>query len=90
MEQLSEFIVSWVLIICLCIGYAVKHIPWIDQKFNDYIPIALMILGAIFSCTFYQSCSIEIIGKGMLTGLASVGLHQAFKRTIEGLSGHDN
>lgn len=90
MFNIQEWIVPTVLIICLCVGYAIKHVKAIDIKFNDYIPLALLILGALLSCLMVGSCSIEAVAQGMLTGLASVGLHQAFTRTIEGLSSNND
>lgn len=85
-ENLQNYIVPSVLIICLCVGYGWKHITWLDKLSNDYIPLAMLTIGAILVCVMNGTVTIEHVSAGMLTGLAAVGLHQAFVRTIDGLS----
>lgn len=84
--NLESYIVPSVLVICLCIGYGWKHIAWLDKLSNDYIPLAMLTIGAVLVCMMNGAVTIENVSAGMLTGLAAVGLHQAFTRTIEGLS----
>lgn len=75
-----------VLVICLCVGYVWKHMTIVENKTHDYIPLTLMFLGIILTCWMQWSIDVGVIAQGAITGLASVGLHQAFVRTIEGLS----
>lgn len=85
MEMIKDLVVPGVLVICLCVGYGIKKIPWLASVSNDYIPLIMLVLGATLVCAT-QGVSIETIGAGMLTGLASTGLHQAFTRLIDRLS----
>jgi len=79
-----EFIVNMyipiVMVICLCIGFVLKRFAPTDNK---WIPLILMILGAVLACVYNKSIEIDHIAAGMVTGLASVGLHQVFKQIIE-------
>ena len=80
---INELLMPIVLVACLIVGYCIKHIPWLAKVSNDYIPAILAILGAILSCVANTSITLENIVYGALTGLASTGLHQAFKRIID-------
>lgn len=86
MENLMNLIEPSVLVICLCVGYVWKHMTIVENKTHDYIPLTLMFLGIILTCWMQWSIDVGVIAQGAITGLASVGLHQAFVRTIEGLS----
>lgn len=70
-----------VMVICLCVGYMLKH--WIKDLDNKVIPTVVAILGGILACLTERSITVELIASGMVTGLASTGLHQAFKQMIE-------
>lgn len=87
MENLMNLIEPSVLIICLCIGYVWKHMTLVENKTHDYIPLSLMLIGIVLTCWMKWSVDVGIIAQGAITGLASVGLHQTFVRTLEGLSG---
>ena len=80
---INDLLMPIVLVACLIVGYCIKHIPWLAKVSNDYIPAILAILGAILACVANTSITLENIVYGALTGLASTGLHQAFKRLIE-------
>ena len=49
---------------------------------NKYIPTILAALGAMGACAAKSGVSLDIVVSGMLTGLASTGLHQAFKQMM--------
>ncbi|MBU9746872.1 phage holin family protein [Lachnospiraceae bacterium ASD3451] len=83
LDFISELFIPIVLVACLIVGYCIKHIPRLAKVSNDYIPAILAILGAILACVANTSITLENIVYGALTGLASTGLHQAFKRIIE-------
>lgn len=78
-----EFIVNMyipiVMVICLCVGFIMKKFLPTDNKF---IPLTLMILGAVIACIYNNGFTIDHIAAGMVTGLASVGLHQVFAQLI--------
>lgn len=82
MEFLENYIVLVVLGICLCVGYILKHlIP--DEGINKYIPLIMGIFGCALNIWINLSLSPEIILAGLVSGLASTGLHQLFKQFIE-------
>ena len=79
---LTEHFVLVVLVACLVVGYIIKHATFLKRIPNDDIPVVLAILGAIVN-TIVGGLSIDSIVYGALMGLASTGLHQAFKQFIE-------
>ena len=78
----TDHFVLVVMVACLVVGYIIKHATFLKWIPNDDIPVALAILGAIVN-TVVGGLSIDSIVYGALTGLASTGLHQAFKQFIE-------
>ena len=81
LEFLQELYVPVVMAICLAVGYILKH--WIKEADNRIIPTILAVLGAVCACVNSQAVSLEIIASGLITGLASTGLHQVFKQWID-------
>jgi len=77
---LTENFVLVVMVACLIVGYLIK--TSFDFIPNKYIPTILAILGAILNAVV-GGVSVESIVYGALMGLASTGLHQAFKQFIE-------
>ena len=78
----TDHFVLVVMVACLVVGYIIKHATFLKWIPNDDIPVALAILGAIVN-TIIGGLSINSIVYGALMGLASTGLHQAFKQFIE-------
>lgn len=83
---LLEYVNLVTLGICLCVGYVIKHsITVIDNK---YIPLIMLVTGTLISvaCNF-QNITAATILSGMFSGLASTGLHEAFrvqlKKTVD-------
>lgn len=78
---LNDYIVLVVLGICLCVGYVIKtSISFIPNK---YIPLIMLVLGTIINVLInIDSISAEIILGGMVSGLASTGLYEAFKNLL--------
>ena len=72
-----------VFIICLCVGYVMRHlIP--SDKVNRFIPVTVGVLGvviAVWNADFAFSPS--VISVGLVSGLASTGMHEAFRNFIE-------
>lgn len=65
----------------LVTGYIIKK--WISDVDNKIIPTVVGIEGAILNGAI-NGFSIETVIAGAIAGLASTGLHQAFKQIIEG------
>ena len=64
---------------CLCIGFVMKKWMPTDDK---WIPTVLLIIGAISGLILF-GVDYEGIVKGMVSGLAAVGLHQVFKQHMK-------
>lgn len=84
---LTDYYIPVVLVACLIVGYCIKHIAWLEKVSNEYIPAILAVLGAVLACVSTASggnpIALETIVYGAFTGLASTGLHQAFKQIID-------
>ena len=79
---LTEFMVPVIVGICLCVGYVIKK--WIKDVDNKYIPTVCAATGLILAIWMNGwTISPQIILSGLLSGLASTGLHQVFKQFIE-------
>ena len=63
----------------LCIGFVMKKWMPTDDK---WIPTVLLVLGAISGVILF-GVDYEGIVKGMVSGLAAVGLHQVFKQHMK-------
>ena len=91
MENLTQFIEPVSLIVCLCVGYVIKNTKAFEKVANDYIPLIELILGIVLvsanDAMGGVALGVSTIARGAMTGIASVGLHQLFTRTIQGLSG---
>lgn len=64
---------------CLCIGYVMKKWMPTDDK---WIPTVLFFVGALSGLILFGA-DYEGIVKGMVSGLAAVGLHQCFKQHMK-------
>ena len=79
---LNQYIVLVVLGICLCVGYVIKTSITVIP--NKYIPLIMLILGTIINALInINNITADIILAGMISGLASTGLYEAFKNLIE-------
>ena len=79
---LTKYAVPIIVGICLCIGYVIKNIVT-SEKVNKYIPLIMAILGVGLNIWINMGFTPEILLGGLISGLASTGLHQAFKNIIE-------
>lgn len=80
--SLSEYFVLVVVVACLILGYIIKHATFLKRIPNDDIPPILAVVGLVLNL-FVSGLSIESAIYGALMGLASTGMHQAFKNFIE-------
>ena len=82
MDFLNEFMVIIVIGICLCVGFIIKHIIPSD-KVNKFIPLIMALLGVVLNMWINGfAFTPEILLGGLASGLASTGMHQAFKQFI--------
>lgn len=75
----ETYLIPIITIGCLCIGFVMKK--WIPTD-DKWIPTVLCFIGAISGLILF-GVDYEGIVKGMLSGLASVGLHQVFYQFVK-------
>lgn len=81
MEFLNTYIVPVIVGICLVIGYLIKHVTSAD---NRWIPVIVAVLGVALSVWMnWPNITADVVLGGAISGLASTGLHQAFKQWID-------
>lgn len=78
---LSNYAVPIIVGICLCVGYVIKNLITTDV-INKYIPLIMAVLGIILNIWLNTTFTPEILLGGMVSGLASTGLYEAFKNLI--------
>lgn len=79
---LTEYAVPIIVGICLCVGYIIKNmIP--SDGINKYIPLIMGALGVALNVWINLGITPQILLGGLFSGLASTGLHQAFKNLID-------
>lgn len=82
MEFLNNFAMPVIVGICLCVGYVLKNAIATD-KINRFIPLIMAVLGLFLNIWLEGwNVSPEVVLTGLFSGLASTGLHQAFKKII--------
>lgn len=79
LDFLLEMYLPLVIAACLVVGYICKMWFPLDNKF---IPTLLTILGAVLACVINREVTATTIIAGAISGLASTGLHQAFKQLL--------
>lgn len=85
LPDLNTVIVPIILLLCLCVGYVIKVTPIFNKLSNNYIPFIVAVLGAILG-VIVSGFNLESITYGMVSGLASTGLNQAFQKAIGALN----
>ena len=71
-----------ILGICLIVGYIIKQ--WVKDVDNKWIPTIVTVLGVVLSMWLNNwTVTAEIVLSGMVSGIASTGVHQLFKQFIE-------
>nr|DAP47579.1 MAG TPA: holin [Caudoviricetes sp.] len=82
MEFLNTYMMPIVVGICLCLGYVIKK--WIKDVDNKYIPTLVAVVGIVLALWINAwQLTPEVILSGLVSGLASTGMHQLFKQYIE-------
>jgi hypothetical protein len=82
MEFLTQFSIPVVIGICLCVGYILKNVVT-TAKVNKFIPLIMGVLGLGLNMWINLGVSPEIILGGLVSGLASTGLYEAFRQFIK-------
>lgn len=82
-QLFNDYIVIVVVGICLCIGYVIK--TSLDFIPNKYIPLMMLLLGMMINMLLnLEDITANVILAGMISGLASTGLYEAFRNLLGG------
>lgn len=76
---LVPYAIPIILGICLCCGYILKNLVK-SEAINSYIPLIMGILGVAINIWMNLAFTPEILLGGLVSGLASTGVHQVFKQ----------
>lgn len=82
-NSLEKYFVVSVIVACLILGYLIKHTSIFKRIPNSDIPAIVAVVGALLN-VLISGFDIENLIFGALMGLASTGMHQAFKQYVEG------
>ena len=79
MTMIDGFVIPIIVAASLAIGTVMKY--WMPTD-NKWIPTVLLVFGAISGVCIF-GLDYEGIVKGMISGLAAVGLNQVFKQHMK-------
>ena len=82
MEFLNQFSIPVIVGICLCVGYILKNVVTTD-KVNKFIPLIMGVLGLGLNMWISLGITPDIILGGLVSGLASTGLYEAFRQFVK-------
>ena len=78
---IQELINPITLAACLCVGFILKNlVP--SEKVNRFIPLIVGLLGVCICAWANWAVTPEIVTTGLVSGLASTGLYEAFKNLL--------
>lgn len=77
--NIDEYMIPIIVAGCMAIGTVMKY--WLPTD-NKWIPTALLVLGAVSGAILF-GFDYEGIVKGMISGLAAVGVNQVFKQHLK-------
>lgn len=77
-SMINNYFIPAVVVLSLCIGYILRN--WMPTD-NKWIPTILFFVGAI-SGVVVSGLNFTAIVSGAVSGLAAVGLNQAFKQAL--------
>lgn len=78
----ADYCVPIVIGVCLCLGYVLKNVVP-SEKVNKYIPLCMAVIGVAVNSWLNLSFDPQILLGGLVSGLASTGLHEAFTQLIK-------
>lgn len=77
---ITEYISPIALVICLVVGFVIKGFG--NTKVNRFIPLIVAVLGVLISAWDAMSITPAVVAAGLISGLASTGLYEAFKQLL--------
>ena len=82
MEFLNDYFVIVVMAVCLCVGYVIKNLIK-SHKIDRFIPLIMAVLGVVINIWLNLAFTPEVLLGGMVSGLASTGMYEAFHQFIK-------
>lgn len=76
----TEFISPIALLVCLVVGFILKSFG--NAKVNRFIPVIVAVLGLLICAWDAMAFTPSICAAGLISGLASTGLYEAFKQLL--------
>lgn len=76
----NDYFSILIVVICLIVGFILKK--WIKDVNNKWIPTVCAVLGAAIAIWIDGSFTPETIATGLVSGLASTGLHQLVSQIL--------
>lgn len=71
----TDYISVLTMVICVCVGYVVKHfVP--GDMINRFIPLIAAVLGVAISVWSAMAFTPQVLAVGLVSGLASTGLYE--------------
>lgn len=84
MEIINQYLSIVIVVICCVTGYVWKSATTLANK---YIPAVVTVLGLILAVVNAlmngQAITLDVVAMGLVSGLASTGLHQFVTRVFE-------
>lgn len=78
---IQEFISPIALVICLGVGYIIKNcVP--SDAVNRFIPFIVAVIGVGICAWSAWTITPLVICQGLVSGLASTGMYEAFKNLL--------
>lgn len=77
---ITEFISPIALLVCLVVGFIIKSFG--NEKINRFIPLIVAALGLLICAWDAMALTPAIVAAGLISGLASTGLYEAFKQLL--------
>lgn len=77
---ITEYISPIALVICLVTGFVIKSLG--NAGVNRFIPLIVAALGVLICAWDAMAFTPSIVAAGLISGLASTGLYEAFKQLL--------
>lgn len=83
MPDLGAWVAPLTVAVCLCAGYVLKNLVPTDAV-NRFIPLCMSALGVAVTAWAQGCFTPDVLATGLVSGLASTGLYEAFRNLIGG------
>ena len=83
MPDLGAWLAPLTVAVCLCAGYVLKNLVPTDAV-NRFIPLCMAALGVAVTAWAQCAFSPDVLATGLVSGLASTGLYEAFRNLLDG------